>query len=121
MVKIWLTAAARSTSRPGMSLAHTFQRLVIRKGRLSVLAAALMAAVCLTACSPSPPVSHPPSVGPQTPGPYVSPTDPYASPSESPAGPSAPPGGTNHCAFAGDPLCPGTPIVLPPPLIGDWS
>jgi hypothetical protein len=28
------------------------------------------------------------------------------------------PGETNPCAFAGDPLCPDTPIQVPPPNLG---
>ncbi|MET8453970.1 hypothetical protein [Streptomyces sp. NPDC005209] len=27
---------------------------------------------------------------------------------------------TEPCAFAGDPLCPDNPVVVPPPDLGTW-
>lgn len=135
MVKICFTQAAKSIGRRNMSLAHTVQRLAIHRGRLSVLVAALIAAVCLTACGPS--SSNDPSLppGPEPAGLYTpadpyapsdettdlytpydeTPTDPYTPYDETPADPYAPSDETNHCAYAGDPLCPDTPIRVPAP------
>lgn len=130
MVKIRFTQAAKSIGRRSMSLAHTVQQLAIHRGRLSVLVAALIAAVCLTACGPS--SSNDPSLPPGTEstGLYTPPADPYTpsdettdlyTPSdETPTDPYTPPDETNHCAYAGDPLCPDTGITIPPPDIGNW-
>jgi len=127
---------------PSMSMAHIARRLVIHKRRLSVLVAVLAAAMCLTACGHSspndPPLpsgtettgSYTPSADPYAPpdetttDPYAPPdettTDPYAPPDETTTDPYAPPDETNHCAYAGDPLCPDTPVTVPPPDIGNW-
>ena len=119
MVKTWLTPAAKSISRRSMSLAHTVQRLVIHRGRLSVLVAALIAAVCLTACGSSSSSDPPLPSGTESISPSDSPTDPYSSPYETPTDPATyepePPRTTDQCAYAGDPLCPDTPITVPPP------
>jgi hypothetical protein len=109
-----------------MSPARIVRRLVIYKGWLSVLIAALVAAVFLTACGPS--SSNDPSLpsGTDSTGLYTPTADPYApsdettadpyAPSdETTADPYAPSDETNHCAYAGDPLCPDTPITVPPP------
>ena len=39
--------------------------------------------------------------------------------SEEPAVPDQQPS-TNPCAFPGDPLCPDTPVKVPPPDISNW-
>jgi hypothetical protein len=39
--------------------------------------------------------------------------------SEEPAAPDQQPS-TNPCAFPGDPLCPDTPVKVPPPDISNW-
>ena len=110
-----LTQAAKSIGRRSMSLAHTVQRLAIHRGRLSVLVAALIAAVCLTACGPSSSNDPPLPPGTESTGLYTPPTDPYAPSDETTADPYAPSDETNHCAYAGDPLCPDTPIKVPAP------
>lgn len=138
MVKTCFTQAAKSISRRSMSLAHAARRLVIHRGRLSVLVAVLIAAVCLAACVSSSPGDPPSPSGTQPTDPYISPSespaDPYPSPYETPTDPAtydmptdqsvtdpyAPSGETNHCAYAGDPLCPDTPITVPSPDIGNW-
>ena len=73
-----LTQAAKSIGRRSMSLAHTVQRLAIHRGRLSVLVAALIAAVCLTACGPSSSNDPPLPPGTESTGLYTPPADPYA-------------------------------------------
>jgi len=130
MVKTWFTRAAKSIRRRSMSLGHAARRLVIHRGRLSVLVAALVAAVCLAACGPSSSGNPPPPPGTESTGLYTPPTDPYApsdettdlyTPSdETPTDPYTPPDETNHCAYAGDPLCPDTALTIPPPDIGNW-
>jgi hypothetical protein len=127
---------------PSVSMAHIARRLVIHKRRLSVLVAALAAAVCLTACGHSPPDDPPLPSGTETTGSYTPSADPYAPSDETSADPYAPSDETtadpyapsdettadpytpsdetNHCAYAGDPLCPDTPVTVPPPDIGNW-
>lgn len=98
-----------------MSPARIVRRLVIYKGWLSALIAALVAAVCLTACGPS--SSNDPSLpsGTDSTGLYTPSTDPYAPSDETTTDPYTPSDETNHCAYAGDPLCPDTAITVPPP------
>lgn len=107
-------------SSPTMSMAHVAQRFVIHKRRLSVLAAALTAAVCLTACGPSSSNDPPLPSGTEITGSYTPSADPYAPSDETTTDPYAPSDETNHCAYAGDPLCPDTPVTVPPPDIGNW-
>jgi hypothetical protein len=98
-----------------MSPACIVRQLVIHKGRLAVLTAALIAAMGLTACGPS--SSNDPSLpsGTESTGLYTPSADPYAPSDQTTTDPYAPSDETNHCAYAGDPLCPDTSITVPPP------
>lgn len=76
----------------------------------------------LAACGPSSPNDPPSPSGTESTdfftSPSDTPTDPYQ-PSYDTTDPASyepdPPPTTNHCAYAGDPLCPDTPLIIPPP------
>ena len=107
-----------------MSPARIVRRLVIHRGRLSVLVAALIAAVGLTACGPSSPGDSPPPSWTQSTDPYTpsdqTTTDPYTPSDQTTTDPYTPSDETDPCAFPGDPLCPHTALTIPPPDIGNW-
>jgi len=93
---------------------------------LYVLAAALLlAVVSLAACGPSssndpPAPSDTPSVHLNTPPPEP-PVPPDETPADLPPVPDETPAqDTDPCAYAGDPLCPDTPITVPPPDLSGW-
>jgi hypothetical protein len=127
------------------SVARAASRRVTDSRRLGALLAAGVAAVSLAACGPSAPSDSPSPSGsestdfsisppdtttdpytpsydtttdPYTPS-YDTTTDPYTPSYDTTTDPGSyepePPPTTDQCAYAGDPLCPDTPITVPPP------
>jgi len=104
--------------------------------RICALVAAGVATVFLAACGPSSSSDTPLPAGTESTDPYTpsyestdsytpsyEPTDPYTPSYEStdPASYEPPPEPTTDpCAFPGDPLCPDTPVTVPPPDLGSW-
>jgi hypothetical protein len=104
--------------------------------RIWALVAAGVATVFLAACGPSsssdtPLPSGTESTDTYTPSyestdtytPSYESTDTYTPSYEStdPASYEPPPAATTDpCAFPGDPLCPDTPVTVPPPDLGSW-
>ena len=65
------------------------------------------------------PAAEPQQADPTThPAPVPEP-EPEPAPEPEPSDPSTDPT-TNPCAFPGDPLCPGTPVDVPPPDLTGW-
>ena len=84
--------------------------------RICALVAAGVATVFLAACGPSSSSDTPLPSGTES-------TDTYTPSYEStdPASYEPPPAQTTDpCAFPGDPLCPDTPVTVPPPDLGSW-
>jgi hypothetical protein len=97
-----------------------------RSRRICALVAAGAATVFLAACGPSSSSDTPLPSGTESTDPYTpsyEPTDPYT-PSYEPTDPASyeppPAPTTDPCAFPGDPLCPDTPVTVPPPDLGSW-
>jgi len=94
--------------------------------RICALVAAGVATVFLAACGPSSSSDTPLPSGTESTDTYTpsyESTDTYTPSYEStdPASYEPPPAQTTDpCAFPGDPLCPDTPVTVPPPDLGSW-
>ena len=94
--------------------------------RIWALVAAGVATVFLAACGPSSSSDTPLPSGTESTDTYTpsyESTDSYTPSYEStdPASYEPPPAATTDpCAFPGDPLCPDTPVTVPPPDLGSW-
>jgi hypothetical protein len=125
MTKTWFTRSTMTISRSSTSLAPAVRRLKIDKRRLCMTVAALVVAVSSAACRSSSPNDPPLPSGIQPTDHYIPTTDPYVPPREeptyqSPSSDETSPQTTDPCAFSGDPLCPDTPVTVPPPDVGNW-